>query len=196
MMPTAVSASPISRYFGSRSVVTSIAAPTTTKKIGMKKFPMSCTSRSICFPLSVRASTSPAANEPMMIAEPTRCAMYASRNANTTDAKKIPRAMSIRSISRISAGASREPMTIASTTNPNAMTTTFSTDIIDSSPPPASVPQSVSSTSPIMSSTTAAPRMTCDSGSLRWPRSERTRAVIPTDVAVSAAPRNTETIPL
>ena len=78
---------------------------------------------------------------------------------------------------------------MATMTNPNAIAVVR---VIVATPPPLLI--NVRRMMPRMSSMTAAPRMTCDSRSARWPRSERTRAVMPTDVAVSDAPRNTHTI--
>ena len=59
--------------------------------------------------------------------------------------------------------------------------------------PPESPATTVKITRPIMSSMTAAPRMIWLSGSCKRPRSERTRAVMPTLVAVRAAPETMAT---
>ena len=172
----------------------STAAPTRTKKIGTKKCATSWTSCSMSPPRSVRASTSPAANAPMISAEPARSASQASVKANINDVKKSALTTRSLAIQRIRCGARIEPITIASATKPKASANIFAIASVVNFSPAAAALTTASSTRPRMSSTTAAPRMTCASSVFMWPRSERTRAVMPTEVAVSAAPRKIATV--
>ena len=74
--------------------------------------------------------------------------------------------------------------------NPTAFAITKPTSEISTEPFSAMADTTERIISPITSSNTAAPKMIFASLVLSFPRSLNTRAVIPTDVAVSVAPKN------
>ena len=80
------------------------------------------------------------------------------------------------------------PINTAATTKPIATSVMRPISSGWSSPPSASPLTTERMMSPTTSSSTAAPSTTCPSGDSSWPRSASTRAEIPIDVAVSAAP--------
>src|SRR5687768_3507931 len=186
--PTATSASPMMMTRDSPNVRISTAAPTETKKIGTKKWPRRTTPRSMAGAWTVGAKASPAVKAPMMSADPTRSARTAVRNAsasaNVASACSEPR----RANAPKTGGTASRPTSNAAATNPNAIAVMSATLPTDRVAPPTICATTARMIRPTMSSSTAAPSTTCDSRSCSRPRSASTRAVMPTDVAVSDAP--------
>ena len=91
-----------------------------------------------------------------------------------------------------SGGARRPPIKSAATMKPTDTAMFTPTPASDTLAPAATPLTTASMMSPTTSSRTAAPSTTCPSGVSSCPRSERTRAEIPMDVAVSAAPHTIE----
>jgi hypothetical protein len=90
----------------------------------------------------------------------------------------------------------RWPATTTATRNPAAIAKVVAIPATLMAPPAARPDTTPRMTSPTTSSSTAAPRMIRASGVSMAPRSPNTRAVIPTDVAVSVAPMKIATVPM
>src|SRR5882724_1345931 len=131
---------------------------------------------------------SPAANAPIMSAVPARSAstQSSSRNAKA-DTTSIPRTR-IRSTTPNSRGASLSPIHRAADRNATATPRMRSAPCRLNAVPAASPETTPRITSPMTSSITAAPRIRRASRLCSTWRSLSTRAVIPTEVAVSVAP--------
>src|SRR2546427_70491 len=132
----------------------------------------------------------PAANAPMMRADPARAARAArsSRKANA-ETRSTPRTR-IRFTNPKMRGASAVPSATAATRNPTATASVRTTPSALTAAPAASPETTPRITRPSTSSITAAPRMSRASvESMRF-RSESTRAGIPTDVAQHARPEH------
>src|SRR2546422_2182658 len=136
----------------------------------------------------------PAANAPMMRADPARAARAArsSRKANA-ETRSTPRTR-IRFTSPKMRGASAAPSATAATRNPTATASVHTTPTALTAAPAASPETTPRITRPSTSSMTAAPRMSRASVESMHFRSERTRAVMPTEVAVSVAPTKIATV--
>src|SRR5438876_611486 len=131
---------------------------------------------------------SPAANAPMMSAVPARSArtQSSSRNAKA-DTTSTPRTR-MRSTRPKSRGASFSPIQRAANRNATATPRMRSAPCRLNAVPAASPETTPRITSPMTSSITAAPRIRRASRLCSTWRSLSTRAVIPTEVAVSVAP--------
>ncbi len=137
----------------------------------------------------VRASTRPAAKAPTIGADSAFLAPQATKTAKATAAApSMPRTLDlpttwIRRLADRRADDHRHDEKADGHARSD-----FSAAPADSVPVWASLLTIASTTSPRTSSITAAPRMIWPSGVFRTPSSDRTRAVMPIDVAVSAAP--------
>ena len=123
----------------------------------------------------------------MIIAEPQRSASHAMVRARTTAMTVRVDGVWMRCESRDSSGPPRVPATAATRRKPKARAAAPRIVAIEASRPCESPWMMVSNRSPRTSSISAAPRMICPSWVSRCPRSERTRAVMPTLVAVRVA---------
>ncbi len=166
--------------------------PMLTKKTGMKILPTAPRSVTIRSWPSTRPRARPAMNAPMMKASLVTSATAANARINmneTTTSVEPP--LAYRFTRRMKCGTITRPTIPAPTRNKAARPIVSSTVPTPTSPPVTDLTTTVRITSPSTSSTTAAPRTIRDSSAFSVPRSPNTRAVIPTLVAVSAAPMNT-----
>ncbi len=133
----------------------------------------------------------PATNAPTMGASLARSASSAKARVKAkARATRVPTERDDRSIAANSGGAKRRPTKLPSTRKRTATRMMPATDRIDTEPSVTRRTTTVSTTRPITSSATAAPSTTRASRVARARRSPKTRAVMPTLVAVSAAPTN------
>src|SRR6266576_762914 len=158
------------------------------KKMGVKMSATGLIRSSMTPNCFVSDRMSPAANAPMMSAVPARSArtQSSSRNAKA-DTTSTPRTR-IRSTRPKSRGASFSPIQRATKRNATATPRMRSAPCRLNAVPAASPETTPRITSPMTSSITAAPRMRRASRLCSTWRSLSTRAVIPTEVAVSVAP--------
>ena len=110
-------------------------------------------------------------------------------------ATSVPAEREMRSMSAKSGGATRRPTTPPATRNSTATPMMPATDRIDTDPSVTMRTTTVRTTRPMTSSATAAPRTMRASVVASASRSPNTRAVMPTLVAVSAAPTNNAVLP-
>src|SRR5205814_710447 len=166
----------------------STAAPMLRKKMGVKMSATGLMRSSIEANWFVSDRMSPAANAPMMSAVPARSArtQSSSRKANA-DTTRTPRTR-MRSTRPKSRGASFKPTHRATKRNATATPRMRNAPRRLNAVPAASPETTPRITSPMTSSMTAAPRITRASRLCSTWRSLRTRAVIPTEVAVRVAP--------
>src|SRR6185295_10254651 len=163
-------------------------APTLTKKIGVK---IEATGRTSCSMVSnwlVPDRMSPAANAPMMSADPDRAASDDSPRANATANTSSTKRTRMRTTTSNSLGTRYRPTSTATTRKATATARVRTTPSTETAAPPATPETTLRMTSPSTSSMTAAPMMTRASDVAMRPRSDSTRAVIPTEVAVRVAP--------
>ena len=136
-------------------------------------------------------------NAPMIGARWARSASVANPSAiaNAT-ATSVPEPRARRATPPSSRGTTRRPTTPVTSKKATANPVVPATETTENPPPVASLATTVKMINPRTSSTTAAPRTTRASLVPRAPRSPNTRAVMPTLVAVSAAPMNTAVVVL
>ena len=122
------------------------------------------------------------------MAEPERSASQAKARARMNTQLGMAEDIFLRSTRRKIGGTSSQPMSNTAIKKPKAFAVTIVTPSQVTFSPLEMPPTMVKMMRPIMSSMTAAPRTIRLSGSDNRPRSARTRAVMPTLVAVKAAP--------
>ena len=131
----------------------------------------------------------PATKAPTIGASCARSASSANASVNAKAiATTVPGDRETRSMAENSGGATRSPTTLPRTRKSTATAMIPRTDSRDTDPSVTSRTTTVSTTRPMTSSATAAPRTTRASWVASARRSPKTRAVMPTLVAVRAAP--------
>ena len=163
-------------------------APTATKKIGVKMSATGSIRSTTASNWLVEESTRPAAKAPMIIADPARSASAAIASAKQNAATSSTPRVRIRSTKSKIVGAKRVPRTTASTRKPTANRKILPTERTPSAAPPTIPDTTARITIPSTSSITAAPMMILASGVCIRFKSDSTRAVMPTEVAVRVAP--------
>ena len=175
----------------------SASIPICRKNTGMNRCPTGVSSRRIRSAAGLRPSDTPATNAPTIgaslaaLASSEMPSVNASATATNVPADRLARATSSNRV-----GAIRTPIVDVTTRNATASPTTPATVRTDTVPSATTRTTTVRITSPITSSATAAPRTVRASIEPRARRSPKTRAVMPTLVAVSAAPTNSASLPV
>ena len=171
--------------------LTSTCRPTCTKKMGMNRLARGPRSRSMRSACLVRPRARPATKAPMMGASSACMASCARAKVNTTAAiRTVPLPLALRWIHRNAGGATRWPTAVVTTRKANASRRTCTAPNASRDPSSTMRTTTVRITRPRTSSATAAPSTMRDSVLDRIRRSPKARAVMPTEVAVSAAPMN------
>ena len=131
----------------------------------------------------------------MIIAEPASEAAAARARAKAREREPSAPSTRIRPAAFTRRGAATVPTTIAATRKPIARPATLPTPAAERAPPAASPETTDRMMRPMTSSSTAAPITIRPSWVSSWPRSLRTRAEIPMEVAVIAAAQTVAVTP-
>ncbi len=173
----------------------SASMPICRKNTGMNRWPTGVSSRRMRSAWSLRLRAMPATNAPTMGASLAMSASSAKARVNASAmATIVPVERDTLATARNRGGATRMPTTTPTTRKATAPAMMPATDTSDTEPSVTSRTTTVSTTRPMTSSATAAPSTTRASVVAMARRSLNTRAVMPTLVAVSAAPMNSATL--
>ena len=186
---TTSSAAAMPSTFGWANSVTSASTPMRKKNTGMKIAPTERSSLPTRCPVGERLRQMPATNAPMIGASLAVLASWERARMNASASPIIvPEDRATRWSHSNTAGASRMPITTEATRNATAMPMTLPVSVTEIEPTSTRRTTTVRITRPRTSSATAAPSTVRASTVVRARRSPKTRAVMPTLVAVRAAP--------
>ncbi len=186
---TAMSAAAMPMTDARPNCATSVWMPISRKNTGMNRWPTGVSSRWMCDAGRLRPSARPATNAPMIGASLASVASSATASAKASArAKSVADDRANRSMAANSRGATAMPTAVQTTRKATASPMMPPTAITSSEPSPVmSRTTTVRMTRPSTSSATAAPSTVLASMVASARRSPKTRAVMPTLVAVSAA---------